>query len=214
MRATAGVASGIFERYLGVPKPTSRDFAQRLRKDPDLLRPGRQGFGAPELTVSELSNWTIALCAATATTRKSPDAIQTVKLARAAVRLSEPDLDARCSPEALAGLAVGHAKTFGEAIDSLIVDMRSGAYKAWTCGQVHSLTIRFFNTGGRIVINLWRWVDDAAQTAVLVFRTDNHPADSGNSLTYIHELKGDALEALAATLDQPRPAGRDLFAGS
>src|SRR5258705_9708698 len=125
MKATTAVHCDIYQRYLGIPKSTAMHFAQQLRKDESVLRRGKQGAaGAIGLTAAETASWTIALCAATATTRKSPDPVETVKLARAAVRLSDPDLDARAAPEALDGLAIGRAETFGEAIDSLLNDMR------------------------------------------------------------------------------------------
>jgi hypothetical protein len=198
MRATAGQVSDVYERYFGVPKPTSRDFAQRLRKDPALLRRGKQGPNAPELTISELTNWTIALVAATATTRKCPDAVETVRLARAARRLDSDDLEAYCQPEALEGLAVARATTAGAAIDSLLSDMRSGAFRAWKSDGPTSLSIRFFNNGGRIVINTLRFKNGQMQKAALVFRSDGHPADRAYSLIFIHQIEGDALEALAA----------------
>lgn len=172
-------------------------YVQQLRKDEDVFRRGKQGLGAIEPTTSEIANWTIALCAATATTRKSPDPISTVRFARAAVRLSEP-----CPPDAFGNLAIAHAKTFGQAIDSLLDDMRSGTFATWK-NEPHpsSLSIRFFNNGGRIVVNLWRFAPGAALPvdAVIVYRGDN-PADCAQSLTYIHELDGLALERLAEVL--------------
>jgi hypothetical protein len=208
--ATSPIFCDIYERFIGFPKSTAMCFAQRIRADsgePPLMRRGKQGLGALDLNAFEVANWTIALCAATATTRKSPDAIETVKFARAAVRLSDRFLDPSCPPEAVEGLSIAGAKTFGEFIDSVISDMRSGAYRKWSgCNEpaLRSMTIRFFNgAGGRIVVNLYRRLGGGRTLdAVLVFRGDN-PADACHSLTYIHELDGELLEFLAEALGPP-----------
>ncbi len=201
MKATAPLIAETLDRLLGVPKSTALDFASRLRRDESLFRRGKQGPGALAVSATELANWTIAVCAATAITRKSPDAVDTVKLARGATRILEPDLAARCPPEAVEGLAISQARTFGEAIDGLIADMRSGAFKAWR-GEDHpsSLHIRFFDNGARIVFNFWRWRAGAAQAAVLVFRRDRQDGDMARALTHVAELDGYALEVLAAAI--------------
>jgi hypothetical protein len=208
--ATTSIYCDIYERFIGFPKSTAMCFAQRLRADrdkPPAMRRGKRGLGALDLNAFEVANWTIALCAATATTRKSPDAIETVKFARAAVRLSDRYLDASCPAEAIEGLAIGGATTFGEAIDSLISDMRSGAYRKWSGRDesgLRSLTIRFYNgAGGRIVLNFYRRIKGGGTLdASLVFRGEN-PADQAHWLTYIHELDGEVLEFLAAALGPP-----------
>lgn len=180
MPATAPTfADSIFPAYLGIPKSTANDYLQRLRAG-KLVRRGKQGPGALPLTTSEVGNWLIALCAATATTRERPDATETVKLVRAARRIFE-----RSNPS---GLSIDRAHTFGQAIDSLIDDMRAGRKAA-------KLRIRFVNNGGRIVVNL----GDAA----FVFRNDDHPADHPYSLTFVHELNGDVLEVVAAAMGPP-----------
>ena len=201
MRSTTAAFCDIFERYFSIPKSTAMHFVQQLREDESIFRRGKRGLGAIEPTTSEIANWTTALCAATATTRKSPDTLDTVRYARAAVRLSDFDLDTRCSAEAIGDLAIGRAKTYGEAVDSLIDDMRSGTFETWKNDQITTLTVRYFNNGGRIVINLTRYDsgDSPASQAVFVYRSDN-PADQAASLTYIHEMEGDALEALAKVL--------------
>jgi hypothetical protein len=198
--ATSPAFCDVFERYCEIPNSTSMLAAQRLRVDESVLRRGRRGAGALDLSAAEVANWVIALCAATATTRKSPDAIETVKRARAAVRLHDPELDRDCPAPAIEGLAIAGAKTFGEAIDGLLADMRNGAFSTWTGSKPHILRISFFNNGGRITINLWRYREGGAQQAVLVFRNDGHPADKGSGLTFIHELNGDVLVALAGVL--------------
>jgi hypothetical protein len=208
--ATTSIYCDIYKRFIGFPKSTSMTFAQRIRADsgePPLMRRGKQGLGALDLNAWEVANWTIALCAATATTRKSPDAIETVKFARAAVRLSDQYWDVACLPEAIEGLSIAGAKTFGEFIDSIIYDMRSGAYRKWSgCDEpaLRSMTIRFFNgAGGRIVVNLYRRLGGGRTLdAALIFRGDN-PADACHSLTYIHELDGEVLEFLAMALGPP-----------
>jgi hypothetical protein len=207
--ATSSIYTEIFDVFCGIPKSTAMTVAQRIRADrddPPLLRRGKQGVGALDLNAWEVANWIIALAAATATTRKCPDAIETVKLARATARLHEHDWDAQCPADAIEGLSIGSAETFGEAIDSLVNDMRSGAYLKWRGGPEGTATlgIRFFNNGGRIVINLRRFFKDGrSQGAVLVFRGEN-PADGpGMSLTFIHELNGDVLEELARALGPP-----------
>jgi hypothetical protein len=208
--ATSTIFCDIYERFLGIPKSTAMTFAQRLRADrdkPPAMRRGKPGAGALDLTAFEVANWTIALCAATATTRKRPDAIETVKFARAAVRLSDRFLDASCPPEAIEGLSIAGAQTFGEFIDIVIFHMRSGAYRKWSgCEEsaLRSMTIRFFNgAGGRIVVNLYKRIGGGRTLdASLAFRGEN-PADQAHWLTYIHELDGEVLEFLAAALGPP-----------
>jgi hypothetical protein len=206
MRATAGVISKVIESDLGVPKPTSRDFLQRLRTDPKIIRPGRQGPNAPALSVSEVANWVIALCAATATTRKSPDTLETVRAVRAAPRLAHPDLDRECPPEAIEGLGIGQAKTAGDAIDSLITDMRSGAFEEWKggpsgepIGRPFILKIRFVDGGRDILFNLTRFSKPRSESAFLAFRS-TQSFELGWCLTYTHELNGFALEHLARAM--------------
>ena len=197
---TAAFCENIYEPLLGIPKSTAMHFCQALRQDETVFRRGKQGFGAIEPTAVEVANWTIALCAATAVTRKSPDPIETIKFARAAVRLSGYGLDV--SPKALGNLAIANAATFGEAIDSLIADMRSGAYATWQDGWIANLRIRFFNNGGRIVVNLERFALGTGErtAAAIAFRSEN-PADSiSPCLTFVHELDGVALERIAEIL--------------
>jgi hypothetical protein len=203
MKPTTGTFTDIFDRAFAIPPSTAMEFCQRLRQDESLFRRGKRGQGALALTTAELANWTTALCAATARTRQGPCAIETVKLARAAVRLSEPGLDARCPAAALEGLAIGQATTFGEAFEGLIEDMRSGAFRAWKGDRPAYVTLRFFNCGARIVVNFWRLVGDGTQEAVIVFRHDDHPGERGLALVHVNELDGIALEMLAAALDPP-----------
>jgi hypothetical protein len=205
MRATTGAISRIFENDLGIPRPTSRDFVRRLRKDVAVIRPGKQGPHAPALSVSEVTNWTIALCAATATTRKSPDALETVRAVRAAPRIDHPDLARECLPEAIEGLSIDQAKTAGEAIDSLITDMRSGAFEQWKGGPdvPFMLRIRFVNGGRDILFNLTRFsTTGRSQSAFIGFRS-TQSFERGHYLTYTHELDGSALEHLAQAMGQP-----------
>jgi hypothetical protein len=208
--ATTTDFCSVFEARLGIRQGTAMLFAQRLRKDQTLLRRGRAGRGAVDLTAQEVANWLIALCAATSTARKGPDAIATVKLARSAARVRADDI--RCPPAALEGLGLASATTFGEAIDSLFTDMRTGAYARWhgvssdpRWPVAYVLRIRFINNAADIIINTMRFRDDAAQEAVLVFRAENHPGAHWYNLNYTVELNGFALEALAATLGPLEP---------
>jgi len=197
---TAAFCDQVFEPLLGIPKSTAMHFAQALRQDETIFRRGKQGFGAVEPTAAEVANWLIALVAATAVTRKSPDPIDTVKFARAAVRLSGYGLD--IAPEGLDDLAIANAATFGEALDTLIADMRSGVYARWQNGWIANLNIRFFNNGGRIVINLDRHALETGErtAAAFVYRSEN-PADSlSPCLTFVHELDGFALQRIAEIL--------------
>lgn len=213
--ATTAPFCELFEHRLGIPKSTAMAFAQRLRKDKSVLRRGRAGRAAVDLTAQEVVNWTIALCAATSTARKGPDPIQTVKLARSAPRIRSDDLDKYCPLASLEGLGLAGAETFGEAIDSLIADMRSGAYARWhgSVGSApqclpYTLRVRFIDNAADIVINAWRWRDGAAQEATLVFRAENHPGARHHDLSFTHELSGFALEDIATVLGPlPEPSG-------
>ncbi|MGJ5177413.1 hypothetical protein ACQR16_06025 [Bradyrhizobium oligotrophicum] len=189
--ATTTVYVEILSRLLGIPVPTITTYIQRLRKDETVFRRGKQGPGAVEPTAAEIANLIIALCATPSTGRKGPDPLNVVRTARAAVRLEESRVDATTEC-----LTVTREPTFGDAIEALIADIRSGAYAAWKGEGWPRAVIRFYDHGGRIFINLCRHGD--AMTA-LVFRNDDGD-HGGPCLEQIAELEIFAIEMAAKAM--------------
>jgi hypothetical protein len=197
--ATTTVFVDILSRLLGIPPSTITAYIQRLRENESVFRRGKQGQGAIEPTAPELANLLIALCATPSTGRKAPEPLEVVGIARAAVRLVESRVN-----DAIDCLAVARAQTFGEAIEALIADMRSGAYASWK-GAGHPMAkIRFYDHGGRIFINLQGTNADPAST--LVFQNEDGEF-GGPCLNQIAELDMVAMEAIAKAMG-PLPAAR------
>jgi hypothetical protein len=193
----------IFERYAGIPKSTAMNYIQRLREDEKFFRRGRPGGGGVDVEIHEVTNATIALCAAAATTRSRPDALETVRRVRAAVRISNSDLEAMCPQHRLRGLAIANAQTAGEALDSLISDMRTGTYEKWTEGRAAAITIDFVNHGAQIRFYIRRYRPDEQrmESTTIIYRDESgNVASHGGCLTYIHSLDGDVILALAEAL--------------
>ncbi|MDI3564949.1 hypothetical protein [Bradyrhizobium sp. Arg816] len=106
--------------------------------------------------------------------------------------------------DAIDCLAVSRAATFGGAIEALMADMRSGVYAAWKGEHYPLATLRFYDHGGRIFVNLQRGADPMS---VLLFR--NESGDFGGPcLNQIAELDLFALEAVAQAMGSvvPKPA--------
>lgn len=195
--ATTTVFVEILSRLLGIPPSTITAYIQRLREDEAVFRRGKQGPGAIAPTADELANLLIALCATPSTGRKAPDPLEVVRIARAAARLTDSRVNS-----AIGCLAVAHANTFGEAIEALIADMRSGAYASWKGDGHPTANIRFYDHGGRILINLQSTAADPP--SVLVFRNDGGDF-GGPCLNQIAELDMFAIEAIAKAMG-PLPA--------
>lgn len=186
-------------RLFGFPISTQTTYLQRLRDDEGIFPRGKQGGGAVAPAAVHVANLLIALCAAPSTGRKAPDAIETVRRVRGARRLFEyyipPDLD---FTSRIDGLRIESAVTFGEAIDSLIADMRSGQFVEWLGGDVDiSSTIRFFDHGARIFVNL-RTRREGQKDSILVFRNDDMMG--APCLTRCTEIELIALQKIAEAL--------------
>lgn len=190
--ATTTVFVEILSRLLGIPPSTITAYIQRLRENENVFRRGKQGQGAIEPTANELANLLIALCATPSTGRKAPEPLEVVRIARAAVRLVESRVN-----DAIDCLAVARATTFGEAIEALIADMRSGAYASWKGAGHPTASIRFYDHGGRILINLQSAAD--SPPSILVFRNDDGDF-GGPCLNQIAELDMFAIEAIAKAM--------------
>ncbi|WP_271583268.1 hypothetical protein [Bradyrhizobium sp. CCBAU 45389] len=152
-------------------------------------------MGSVEPTASEVANLLIALCATPSTGRTAPHPLDVVRTARAAVRVT--DYAPHINNEAIRDLSVAHASTFGDAIEALVADMRSGTYAAWKGESYPHAVIRFYDHGGRIFINLQRLGDPMS---VLVFRNE-HGDFGGPCLNQIAELDLFALEELAKAME-------------
>ncbi|TAI60059.1 hypothetical protein, partial [Bradyrhizobium sp. Leo170] len=153
-------------------------------------------------TTTEIANWFIAMCAAPSTGRKAADPIETVKFARAALRITDRYLPPGYV-ESVEGLTFPKAETFGEAIDLLIEDMRAGAYAEWKGDHYPTAKIQFFDHGSRIFMQFQRASGDAR--SFLLFRNeDGH--FGGPCLTHCVEVDCFALERIAEAMGAPVPA--------
>jgi hypothetical protein len=196
--ATTSAFSDIFNRLLGIPVSTSMTYLQRLREDETVFRRGKQGAGALEPTTTEIANWLIALCATPSTGRKAPDALATVRIVRSAPRLVDMYVPPGASYTHHAnGLAIEAAQNFGEAVDALIDDMRSGRYAEWLGSDIDAASsIRFFDHGGRVFVSLRARQPES----FLVFRNDDVFGPPG--LTYTTELNIFVLQRIAEAMGQ------------
>ena len=188
---------------LRIPEPTIRDYVARLRKAPDLFSRGTQGR-PPPVTTAEVVNIIIALCAGTSHTRANPDPIETVRKIRQAP-LSEASV---IPPGVLDGLRVGQVATAGDVLDSLLADMRSGAYDKWAgvgYGEKRELndmplaivTIRFRTR--ETIVNIYKGRDPV----VLIFKYELHLDDLISALTIERSLDGSALQQIAHKMGPP-----------
>jgi hypothetical protein len=202
--ATTTVYVDILSRHLGIPAPTITTYIQRLREDETIFRRGKQGPGAVDLTTSEIANLLIALCATPSTGRRAPKPLDVVKTCRAAKKLTEGALPSQISDD-ISHFAFCKAPTFGEALEGLIADMRSGAYAAWKGETYPHAIIRFYDHGGRIFVNFHR--DPTSPSSFIVFRNDDGDF-GGPCLNQIAELDLFALEAIAQAMGSivPEPA--------
>lgn len=193
--ATSTVYTEILSRLLGIPVPTITTYMQRLREDEAIFRRGKQGLGAIDLTAAELANLIIALCATPSTGRSAPKPLDVVRTARAAKKLSPIIADETSH------FAFSRAEIFGEALEALIGDMRNGTYAAWKGEHYPLATIRFFDHGGRIIVNFQRGTGSLSS---FVFRNDNGDF-GGPCLNRIAELDLFALEAVAQAMGKVVP---------
>ena len=192
----------IFERHFGIPKSTAMMFVQRLREDERIFRrAGVRRDRAYNFGNFELDGRFVR------SDRYYPQKSRYTFHGQIRTQRTDymTDLDQWVPPEAVGDLSLVRAMSFGEALDSLVDDMRTGTYARWKRDRIASTRIRFFNNGGRIIINLERYTLQTREwSKAFVYRSEN-PADRSPSLTYIHELDGMALEALAAVLGPPEP---------
>jgi len=194
---TTTIYMEILSRLLGIPASTIGHYLQILRGDESVFRRGKRGMGAIDPAPHEIANLVIAICATPSKGRKAPDALAIVKSARAAALLPRGEYFPS-NIAAIADLGVSRASTFGEAIDSLIADMRSGVYAKWKGDHYPHAIIRFFDHGSRIFLNLSR---GAEQDTVIVFRNDESDISlSAACLMNIAQLDLFALEAIAEAM--------------
>jgi len=197
--ATAGTYLDIFEHGLGQAQTTAVHVAQALRADESILRRGKRGFGALSLTAAEASNWLIALAAPIAPTAKAPSPIETVRSVRAASRLP-----ASGRHDVMDGLSVADASTFGEALDSLLRDMRSGTFRAWQGRGGMTLNIRFVDGGRLAIVYAARWFTGSqphSESAEIVFRNESCAgANRAYAFTRINQISHEVLEKIAEAL--------------
>lgn len=194
----------INQQLLGFPISTQTTYLQRLREDQSIYPRGKQGGGAVQPSASHVANLLIALAATPSSGRKTPDALATVRKVRAARRLRElyksPELN---FIENADGLKIESCETFGEAIDSLIDDMRSGRYSPWIGTDIDAFSsIRFYDHGARIFVNL-RKSEEPGRGAFLVFRNDDMRGEV--CLTRCTEVDVLVLQRMAKALG-PLPA--------
>lgn len=195
----------LFEQLAAMPRSTITDRMQSIREDEAVFRRGRPGGGGlRDLKVHEATNLMIALCAASATTKRKPDALETVHRVRTAVRLSDESLDAMQPEKTLHGLTLSSAKTAGEAIDSIIDDMRSGKYDKWVDNQPATVDVSFINHGSRVRLYVAKYSPDEKRmiVTVLVFRSENGDLD-GFLITYTCAVDGILLQRLAEIIGPP-----------
>jgi len=194
--ATSTIYIEILSRLLGIPVPTITTYVQRLREDEAIFRRGKQGQGAVDLTTSEIANLVIALCATPSTGRRAPKPLDVVKTCRAAKKLTEGALPSQIGDD-IRHFAFSRATTFGEALESLIGDMRSGLYAEWKGDTYPHAIIRFYDHGGRIFVNFHR--DPTSPSSFIVFRNDDGDF-GGPCINQIAELDLFALEAVAQAM--------------
>ena len=202
--ATSTIYVDILSRLLGIPGPTIATYIQRLREDETIFRRGKQGPGAVDLTVGELANLVIALCATPSTGRRAPNPLDVVRTCRVAKKLTDGALPSQIYDD-ISYFAFSKAATFGDALEALITDMRSGAYAAWKGETYPHALIRFYDHGGRIFVNFHR--DPTSPSSFIIFRNDNGDF-GGPCLNQIAELDLFALEAVAQAMGSigPKPA--------
>jgi hypothetical protein len=204
MIATIGKVSFDFQALFGTPERTVRDQRARLSVDPTIMQPSIRGRTQPPLAAHEAINLLIAVAAPAGGTRRPLSTLEIVRLCRAAQRLA----DEQCRPEKFAGLSIGHASTFGEAVDALVHDMRSGVFRKW-CGPDGGRSwLKFFNGGSRLVLGVERYPNGPlGESAALMFRNDAHPGDRETPfLESCNTVDGFVLERLAEMLGPAEPA--------
>lgn len=197
-------ANGFFQEAFGVAPKVLGLHRQRLASDPALMRPLRRGCAQDPLGGHEVTNLVISVCAPSCAAHRYPDTVETVRLCRAAMRVTDDFDRAMNPPERFAGLSFGNAATFGEAIDGLLMDLRSGAFAAWCGPEGGRSWLKFYNSGSRIVIGAERFTPTPSERVGMVFRNDHNPGDRDSGfLTCVNEVDGIALERLAGLLGPP-----------
>jgi hypothetical protein len=114
------------------------------------------------------------------------------------------------------GLTFFDARNAGTALDSLLADLRTGRLATWAAGENYKLNVTIESRGASVFFSLRK-----PQRHELDFRSAVHgyakPGFRDRSFSGVERnvtVHGDVFQKIAEALDQPRPAGNDLFAGS
>jgi hypothetical protein len=198
MSFSAANATQELHRLTGHSAPTIRNEISALRRDHTVMRPGKQGPRAPSLSTSETINLVVALVGNTSHKRTNLDPIDIVRNVRAAP-LARQDVPQNM----LDGLKLADAKTAGAALDSILDDMRNGAWYERFGVQKENLPptfkLRVHFRAGSVTIKISTLKADA----MLRYRRE---APSDELLSFVETertLHDSALEELARAMGPP-----------
>lgn len=121
--ATSGDLAEILTEELGMSKGTVQLYAQTIR-DAGMLTKGGRGLSAAAMSISDATNWVLALCASE-TAAAAPEEVRLTRAAPLDV------LTSTLSKDFIRGLHVGSAKTAGDAIELIIDDLIEGRVTRW-----------------------------------------------------------------------------------
>jgi hypothetical protein len=187
----------VLKVLVGASERAIQQHFRDLMADPALMRRSKQGRAAVPVTLPEVGNVLISLCAPAGASTKPVSTLETTRLCRAAKRLHDSDLQYPAGT--FDGLSFADAETFGEAFDGMLDDMHTGAFQRWsgTDSVGFGTSVRFYNGGGRIMLRLERrsggsdvpLVPAARETFIIMYRNDNHPVERrGACVTCLNEL--------------------------
>jgi hypothetical protein len=203
--AKSGAIVDVLTKWLGFTKSGVNFYMANLRPHGLVPNTGTTGTGAADFETSHAVNLLIGLVASPSVA----SAVETVKKTRAALRLPNPDGNHQAR-SVLHGLTVEDKATFGEALDALIDDIRSGRYRSWLGEDDPALTVEFTNYGEQLDMGIGRIPTEPEpgspvasmlrHFAVLTFERKRRRTDLPAGITRIHRVEFIALTSLAGAL--------------
>lgn len=205
--ATSGDLVDIFVSDLGTTGSAARFYAQDLRRRGLLRGKGQQGTSV-RLSTVEANRWLIAQLVAPSVA-SSATTIARVRGAdfssatfhpfiRADGSTMPTDENRRCVAAFAHGLSFATAPTFGEALDSIVDDFRSGAWAAWAGEAPYELIFEFIDAGNHMQIYLTR--KGTYESVVYQYAPAKPAPKIGQAVTQILRLQGTTLERIAGAL--------------